>query len=201
MKRRPRVVLADDHPVFLFGLAAALTKHGFDVVAQVGDGAAAVAAIEKAQPDLVVSDVRMPVMDGLDLCRHVRDSGWYGPLVLLTTYDSPGMVRRARRAGATAFVAKDVPMHVLVAVLERALRDPSYADFPSTEGPELTLREEDVLEGIAMGLSLPEVAARLGIATATAKEYLATVYGKLGVRDRVTAVVEARRLGLLSDEP
>lgn len=200
MSRAPRVVLADDHPVFLFGLASALSNSGFDVTAQLADGLAALRAVEREAPDLVVSDVRMPGLDGLEVCERLRALPWTGPFVLLTTYDAPGMVRRARRAGATAFVAKDAPMEVLVGVLRAALADPTYVSFPPSEGPELTKREAEVLDRVAKGYSVPEVAGQLGIAPTTAKEYLATVYDKLGARDRVTAIAEARRLGLLPSE-
>jgi two-component system, NarL family, nitrate/nitrite response regulator NarL len=197
MSSRGRVVVADDHPVYRFGLVTALRAAGFDIVGEAGSGSELVRVSLETKPDVVLSDVRMPYGDGLEACRRLNEASWHGAVVFLTTYDEPAIVLRARRAGARAFLAKDAPMSDIVAVLDGILASPSFVVFPAADVPELTGREFDVLRSIATGATLPEVASQLGIAVSTAKDYLAALYDKLGVHDRVAAVNVARRLGLV----
>jgi DNA-binding NarL/FixJ family response regulator len=216
MNAMVRVVVADDHQVVRSGYAALLdTQPDFQVVGTAADGAAAVAVCEETRPDVVLMDVRMPRMDGIEATRRL--AGPTGPRVLvLTTFDLDEYVYDALRAGASGFLLKDVTAErlfdaVRVVAAGEALLAPTVTrrligEFtrlsPRPARPDgalatLTPRETQVLRLMAEGLSNPEIAARLVVTEETVKTHVSRVLGKLGLRDRTQAVVTAYESGLV----
>jgi DNA-binding NarL/FixJ family response regulator len=217
--RRPiRVLLADDQQLVRTGFRMILrAEPDIEVVGEAGDGAQAVDATRRLSPDVVVMDVRMPVMDGLEATRRIAALPSRGPRVLvLTTFDLDEYVYEALRAGAGGFLLKDGPAAQLVDAI-RALHDGGallaptvtrrlIAEFarhrPPHDGspPELaalTTRELDVLRQVARGLSNTEIASELIVGDATIKTHVAHILAKLGLRDRTQAVVLAYETGLI----
>jgi DNA-binding NarL/FixJ family response regulator len=206
-----RIVVADDHEVVRGGFAAMLgTQPDFTVVGTAADGAEAVRVCTAEKPDLVLMDVRMPVMDGIEATRQL--SG--GPRVLiLTTFDLDEYVFDALRAGASGFLLKDVTAErlfdaVRVVAAGEALLAPTVTTRligqftrlkPRAPVPlnGLTPRETEVLCLIAEGLSNPEIAERLVVTEETVKTHVSRVLSKLGLRDRTQAVVAAYESGLV----
>jgi len=216
-----RCLIADDQAVVREGLAAILAAQpGLQVVGQAADGADAVAQARTLSPDVVLLDVRMPVMDGLQAAREILRgvAGQQGPRVLmLTTFDLDDYVYRALRAGASGFLLKDASAAELVHAVRvvargEALLAPSVtqrliADFarlprqdqpPAPELDVLTKRETEVLLLIARGLSNAEISDTLVIADQTTKTYVGRILAKLGLRDRAQAVVVAYESGLVT---
>ena len=216
-----RCLIADDQAVVREGLAAILAAQpGLQVVGQAANGADAVAQARHRSPDIVLMDVRMPVMDGLQATREILRgaAGQEGPRVLmLTTFDLDDYVYQALRAGASGFLLKDANAAELVHAVRvvaggEALLAPSVtrrliADFarlprqdqlPAPELNVLTKRETEVLRLIAHGLSNTEISDALVIADQTTKTYVGRILAKLGLRDRAQAVVVAYEGGLVT---
>jgi DNA-binding NarL/FixJ family response regulator len=215
MDRMIRILVADDHHVVRTGFAALLdTQPDFTVAGTAVDGAEAVRLARELSPDVIVMDVRMPGMDGIEATRQLAGSG---PRVLiLTTFDLDEYVYDALRAGASGFLLKDVTAErlfdaVRVVAGGEALLAPTVtrrliSEFtrlqrrPSTPSQllgTLTPRETEVLKLIAEGLSNPEIAARLVVTEETVKTHVSRVLNKLGLRDRTQAVVVAYESGLV----
>ena len=215
----PRVVIADDQRLVRGGFRLILNSAGIPVVAEAADGREAVAAALKHQPDVVLMDIRMPEMDGLEATRRILASrpGQELRIIILTTFDLDQYVYAALSAGASGFLLKDVsPEHLIAAVqLVRtgdALLAPSitrrlverFAPCEAAAQPAhgdlslLTPRELEVLGLIARGLSNSELAAALTLSEATVKTHVARILAKLQLRDRVQAVVLAYETGLVS---
>lgn len=192
-----RILIADDHPLFRIGLAHALRARGFEVVAEAENGHHALDLARTHRPELVVLDVRMPVMDGIEACRALRAGPEAPSVVMLTTFDEPAIIAAARDAGAVAYLSKETEPARLAETLARIADDPEGNWMPHIAVPRLTGREREALTLLAEGLSNKEIAGRMGIGPETAKDYLASVYRKLEVRDRVSAVREAERLGFV----
>jgi DNA-binding NarL/FixJ family response regulator len=211
-----RVVVADDHQVVRTGYAALLdSQPDFTVVGTACDGADAVRTCRALSPDVVLMDVRMPGMDGIEATRVL--AGPDGPrVIVLTTFDLDEYVYDALRAGASGFLLKDVTAEhlfdaVRVVAAGEALLAPTVTrrligEFarqrPQTAPPTaalatLTPRETQVLRLVAEGLSNPEIAARLVVTEETVKTHVSRVLGKLGLRDRTQAVVTAYETGLV----
>ncbi|TMR20632.1 response regulator transcription factor [Nonomuraea turkmeniaca] len=209
-----RVVIADDHLVVRTGFAELLdTQPDFEVAGTAADGAEAVRVCREVAPDVVLMDVRMPGMGGIEATRRL--AGADGPRVLiLTTFDLDEYVYDALRAGASGFLLKDVTAErlfdaVRVIAAGEALLAPAvtrrliseFARFgPRSEAPALsalTPRETQVLRLVAEGLSNPEIAARLMVTEETVKTHVSRVLNKLGLRDRTQAVVAAYETGLV----
>jgi DNA-binding NarL/FixJ family response regulator len=212
----PRVLIADDQQLVRFGFRLILTEAGIPVVAEAADGAQAVAAVLRHRPDVILMDIRMPEMDGLEATRRIlaAQHGRDCRIIILTTFDLDQYVYAALIAGASGFLLKDVsPEHLVAAVrLVRtgdALLAPSitrrlvqrYA--PRDPGrpaharlSELTPRELEVLRLLARGLSNTELAAQLTLSKETVKTHVARILAKLQLRDRVQAVVLAYQTGL-----
>ena len=192
-----RVLIADDHPLFRMGLALALGAEGFDVAGEVENGRQAVERCAQGGVDVVLMDVKMPDMDGIEACRHAAAADGAPLVVMLTTFEEPAIVRAAREAGATAFLSKETDPRELARLLRAIVNDPERDWMPRVELPDLTPREEQVLRLMARGLSNKGIAKELGLSPETVKDYLLGAFRKLDVRDRVSAVRRAGELGLL----
>jgi len=218
----PRVVIADDQTLVRGGFRLILHLAGIPVVAEAADGKEAVAAVLKHRPDVVLMDIRMPEMDGLEATRRILESrpGQDVRVIMLTTFDLDQYVYAALAAGASGFLLKDVsPEHLIAAVrLVRtgdALLAPSItrrlverfaprSDRPTVPGRDpsvLTPRELEVLGLLARGMSNAELASALTLSEATVKTHVARILTKLDLRDRVQAVILAYETGLISPAP
>jgi DNA-binding NarL/FixJ family response regulator len=213
-----RVLIADDQAMVRQGFGALLAAQpDLLVVGDAPDGAAAVAAARRLDPDVVLMDVRMPVMDGLEATRRLLAFGASVRVLILTTFDLDDYVYEALRAGASGFLLKDAPAADLVHAVRvvaagEALLAPSvtrrliaeFAARPRTQRPRpialaaLTPRETEVLRLIARGRSNQEIAAELVVAEQTVKTHVGRVLAKLGLRDRAQAVVFAYESGLVA---
>jgi len=211
-----RVLLADDHTMLRQSLRRALTEHGLEVVGEAGDGEEAARLAIELLPDVVLMDVSMPVLDGVEATRAIRDCAAQVQVVILTMHADKGVLDRAIRAGAVGYLVKDCTMEEVVRTVRQAAAgettlSPELAGAMLAEAvlptggvaPEaiITKREEEVLQLIAEGLSTTEVAAQLYISVKTVKNHLASVYQKLDSRDRTQAVVRAVRMGIIRLEP
>jgi DNA-binding NarL/FixJ family response regulator len=220
----PRVVIADDQTLVRRGFRLILNSADIQVVAEAANGKEAVAAVRKHRPDVVLMDIRMPEMDGLEATRRILaarpvESGPGGDvrIIILTTFDLDQYVYAALAAGASGFLLKDVsPEHLVAAVqlvrtgdallapsitrrlVERFAPRPASADSPGRDLSALTPRELEVMGLVARGMSNAELAAALTLSEATVKTHVARILTKLGLRDRVQAVVLAYETGLVS---
>ncbi|MFC4057857.1 response regulator [Planomonospora corallina] len=212
-----RVLLADDQALVRGGFRMILdARDDLEVVGEAGDGREAVALTAALRPDVVLMDVRMPGVDGLEATRRIAASGSPARVIILTTYDVDEAVFAALRAGASAFLLKDArPAELVEAVrvvargdallapsVTRRLLDRFAAALPDPTGPPpgldgLSEREVEVLRLVALALSNAEIAERLVLTEATVKTHVSAVLRKLGLRDRVQAVVLAYDLGLV----
>ena len=214
----PRVVIADDQTLVRGGFRLILGAAGIPVVAEAADGREAVAAALKHRPDVVLMDIRMPEMDGLEATRRILAAARARAdlrIIMLTTFDLDQYVYAALAAGASGFLLKDVsPEHLVAAVrlvrcgdallapsITRRLVErfaPRSAGAGGADLAVLTPRELEVLGLVARGLSNAELAAALTLSEATVKTHVARILGKLQLRDRVQAVVLAYETGLVS---
>ena len=218
-EQAPRVVIADDQALVRGGFRLILSTAGIPVVAEAADGKEAIAAVLKHRPDVVLMDIRMPVMDGLEATRRIRESrpGQDVRVIMLTTFDLDQYVYAALAAGASGFLLKAVsPEHLVAAVLlvrtgdallapsitrrlvERFAPRPGGPGVPGRDLSVLTPREHEVLGLIAQGMSNAELASALTLSEATVKTHVARILAKLDLRDRVQAVVLAYQTGLIS---
>jgi DNA-binding NarL/FixJ family response regulator len=211
-----RVLLADDERLVRAGFRMILkAEAGLEVIAEAADGLEAVKAVEELRPDVVLMDIRMPKLDGLEATRQILARPEPRPrVVVLTTFDLDQYVYEALRAGASGFLLKDAPEDQLVAAIRiaadgGAMFSPAvtrrlieeFSRRVSPEPPpglaELTPREREVLRLLARGLSNQEIAAELVVSEHTAKTHVAHILSKLGLRDRIQAVVLAYESGLV----
>ncbi|WP_329081644.1 MULTISPECIES: response regulator transcription factor [unclassified Streptosporangium] len=210
-----RVVIADDQALVRSGFGMILTADGIEVAAEAANGAQAVAAVQRTAPDVVLMDIRMPEMDGIEATRRIVAADTRGARVLiLTTYDLDQYVYAALTAGASGFLLKDVTPEQLVAAVRvvhagNALLAPAITrrlverftrpdEAIHRDLSDLTPRELEVLRLMATGLSNAELAERLVLSPATVKTHVARILGKLDLRDRVQAVVLAYEVGLVT---
>jgi DNA-binding NarL/FixJ family response regulator len=211
-----RVVVADDQALVRGGFQLILdAQDDLDVVGQAENGREAVALVRQLQPDVVLMDVRMPVLDGIAATRDIVGEALPTRVLVLTTFDNDEVVYDAMQAGASGFLLKSAPPARLVEgvrivaagdallaptitrrLVEEFVRRPRPGSDPP-ELAELTEREREVLVLMAHGLSNAEIAARFVVSEATVKTHVNRVFGKLGVRDRVHAVVFAYETGLV----
>ena len=215
--RALRVVLADDQPAMRAALRTIVEAGGAEVVAEAGDGAAAVVRALDTVPDVVVMDLRMPGRDGLTATAELTARLPGVPVLVVTTFDDDASLFGALRAGAAGFLLKNsspedvqaalarvaagdavLDPAVLARVMRRAASGHGPADDPPAAPGGLTEREKDVWWLVARGLTNAEVAERLGVGEATAKSHVSSVLTKLGVRDRVQAVVFAYENGVVA---
>ncbi|HEV2758997.1 MAG TPA: response regulator transcription factor [Acidimicrobiales bacterium] len=208
------VLLADDHRMLRDSLRRSLQEHGFDVVGEAADGAEAVRLTAALAPDVVLMDVSMPMLDGVEATRQISRMTSHPQVVMLTMHADGDVMARAIQAGAVGYLVKDCSIDDVVAtvrlaasgesVLSPGLASSMLADVKKTaprgangEAPVISAREEEVLQLVADGLSLPEVAAALYISVKTVKNHLASIYTKLDARDRTQAVLRAVRMGII----
>ncbi|MFE6331923.1 response regulator [Streptomyces sp. NPDC057798] len=216
----PRVVIADDQALVRTGFSMILTADGIDVVAEAADGEQALEAVRRTRPDLVLMDVRMPGLDGLEATRRIL-SGTVVPdpprVLILTTYDLDRYVYAALTAGASGFLLKDVtPEHLVAAVrlarsgdallapaitrrlVERFVSQDTRTAALHRDLSVLTPRETEVLQALGTGLSNAELAERFVLSESTVKTHVARILAKLRLRDRAQAVVVAYETGLIT---
>lgn len=205
------VVLVDDHDLIRQGLARAFERDdGFTVVGEAGSVAEALELVTRLRPTVVVTDVRLPDGTGFDLVRTLRRRDGTIGLVVLTMYAGDEQLFEALEAGASAFVAKDVPADDVVAAARHATISPrsfTAADLAdamrrrmSPTGPQLSPRESEVLRLLADGLGVAAIARQLFVSESTAKTHISKIYEKLGAGNRAQAIMKAIRAGLLSDD-
>jgi DNA-binding NarL/FixJ family response regulator len=216
MSTRPiQVLIADDQPLVREGLRRVVSQSdGLEVVADVEDGQQAVDTARALQPDVVVMDIRMPVLDGLAATEQIVGEIPAIRVLVLTTFDLDEYVFRALRAGASGFVLKDTPLDELVSaiklvaageallapritrkVIERFASRTSTLGSDATPLPDLTAREREVLRLIVRGLANIEIASQLYISEATVKTHVRSMLLKLGLRDRTQLVIAAYESG------
>ena len=209
-----RVMVVDDQAVVRAGLIRILGgEPGLEVVGEAGDGAEAVREVRRTLPDVCLMDIRMPVLDGLSATRQMLGHSREVRVVILTTFDLDEYVYEALRIGASGFVLKDAPAEEIVHAVEVAARGDAIL-APSTTrrligefarhrparelpGAELTAREAEVLAAMSRGLSNLEIAQRLFISEGTVRTHVNRLLSKLGLRDRLQAVVLAYECGLV----
>jgi DNA-binding NarL/FixJ family response regulator len=212
-----KVVLADDQPLVRTGLRVLIADTpDLDVVGEAGTGAQAVQLVRETGPDVVVMDIRMPGMDGIEATRMITAGEDPARVVVLTTFDDDDYVYAALGAGASGFLVKDMALEdILTAIRVAAGGDAliapgvtrrliaQFASRPPAAPPRreidgITEREREVLTPVGRGMSNGEIAAHLFISTATAKAHVARLLAKLGARDRVQLVIAAYDAGLVS---
>jgi NarL family two-component system response regulator YdfI len=215
-----RVVIADDHPVVRKGLRMTLEEFGAEIelVGEAADGSTAVRLVEEVQPDVVLLDIRMPGMDGLEALEQIRASSPQVAVVILTTYNEDAFLLRGLQAGACGYLLKDCPLETLLHAIRAAARGEtllqpdtitrllkarpvSPSSLPSTvraaNMPRFTGRELEILAAIARGERSKEIAASLGLTRRTVETYLTNIYLKLEVDSRAAAVAVALEQGIL----
>ena len=215
------VLIADDQALVRVGLRKILeSERETTVVGEAADGEDAVAETRRLRPDVVLMDIRMPVLDGIEATRRIVRAQPETRVLMLTTFGLDGYVYDALHAGASGFMLKDAPPEEIAAAVrivasgeallapavtrtvieEFARRQPAVAPAPALPAAvsELTPREREVLDLLARGLSNPEICEKLVISEATAKTHVARILQKLSLRDRVQAVIYAYETGLLT---
>jgi len=217
-----RVLLCDDQALVRSGFRMILeTREDIEIVGEAEDGAQALELARRRQPDVILMDVRMPVLDGVEATRRLVESGSQARVLILTTFDLDEYVYEALRAGASGFLIKDVQPAQLVDAIRvlargeallaptvtRRLLDRFARSLPASPGElqselsSLTERELEVLSLLAGGLSNAELAERLFLSETTVKTHVSSILRKLGLRDRVQAVVVAYQAGLAPPRP
>jgi len=203
-----RLLVVDDHPVVRAGMVAVLGEQGdFEVVGEAANGAEALALVPRLHPDVVLMDLRMPVMDGAEATARITAEAGAPQVLVLTTYDTDADIVRAVEAGARGYLLKDAPTGVLADAIRRAARGETVLAPPvaarladrlrGPARPELTGREVQVLGLVARGLSNADIGRELFIGEATVKTHLIRAFAKLGVADRTAAVTAAYASGLI----
>ncbi|MFD7629495.1 response regulator [Streptomyces sp. NPDC059851] len=210
-----RVLLADDQPLVRSGLRVLMTDTpDLEVVGEAANGAEAVRLTAELDPDVVVMDIRMPEMDGIEATRQITAARPGAHVLILTTFDEDDHVYGALRAGASGFAVKDMALDDILAairvvasgdallapgVTRRLIADLAAAPAPAPERvPVVTEREQEVLTLVGRGLSNSEIAESLFISVATAKSHVARLLTKLDARDRVQLVIKAYEMGLVT---
>jgi two-component system, NarL family, nitrate/nitrite response regulator NarL len=209
--KRVRVVVADDHPLYREGVVRALSSSGqIEVVAEAGDGRAALSQIEHHQPDVALVDYRLPDLDGVAVAHAIARDGLTTRVILLSAFTESGLVYKALQTGAAGYLPKEARREQIVDAVLACARGETVVSPELTSGlvseirmravndaPALTDREREILRLIAAGKSLPEIAKELFLGVTTVKTHVQHLYEKLGVSDRAAAVAEAMRRHLI----
>jgi DNA-binding NarL/FixJ family response regulator len=211
-ERPIRLLLADDHTMVRQSMRRSMEDAGFAIVGEAGDGAEAVRMAGVHRPDVVLMDVSMPVLDGVEATRQVRAVADAPQVVMLTMHADADVVRRALQAGAVGYLTKDSSIDDVVEAVRLAasgdatvspalaaalLREATSAPPPPDAAQAISAREVEVLQLIAEGASPPEVAEQLFISVKTVKNHLSSIYEKLDARDRTQAVLKGLRMGII----
>ena len=199
-----RIMIAEDQAMVRQALVALLgLEADIEVVAQAGSGDEAIAMVRKHQPDVAVLDIEMPGGTGIEVARQLREDGYEGQVVIVTTFGRPGYLRAAMTAGASGFLLKDAPATELAQAIRRVAKgervvDPALAAAALAEGDSpLTGRETDVLAAAAGHDAISEIAAGLHLSPGTVRNHLSAAMHKLNARNRAEAVQIAQRKGWL----
>ena len=210
-----RVLLADDHQMLRQAVRRALEDSGLTVVGEAADGNEAVNLVQTLLPDVVLMDVSMPVLDGIEATRRITAAGSRARILVLTMHDEDALRARAIRAGAAGFLTKDCELREVVdsvkavalgeMLISRDIAQAMLAQFPEVPVPDevvditgpLTRREKEVLQSVADGRSTTEIGRELFISVKTVKNHLASIYAKLDARDRTQAVISGVRMGIV----
>lgn len=209
-----RVLIVDDHPVVREGLTGMIAGHAatiddrrIEVVGEAGDGREAIDLFRRLQPDIVLMDLRMPGMDGVQAIEQIREESPQARILVLTTYDSDADILRAVEAGATGYLMKDSPRRELFRAIQKVAQGESVLaptvanrlmERMRAPGEEtLSKREIEVLQLVARGNSNRDIGKALHISTATVKTHLVRIFDKLGVDDRTAAVTVALERGIM----
>ncbi len=198
-----RVYLVEDQSMVRGALAALLSlESDIEVVGSAGDGEEAWVKVRLLRPDIVLTDIEMPKLTGLELAQRIRDSAMPCKIVILTTFARPGYLRRALESGASGYLLKDSPAEKLADALRKVHRggravDPELAVDAWSESDPLSDRERQVLRLAGEGMPANDIAEKLGLSHGTVRNYLSEAIGKLGVENRIEAYRIARQKGWL----
>jgi two-component system response regulator DesR len=198
-----RVVIAEDQSMVLGALAALLAiERDIEVVGKARNGREALDLVRRVKPDILLTDIEMPELTGLELAQNVRDERLSPRVVILTTFARPGYLRRALEAGASGYLLKDSPSDKLADAIRRVHAggravDPELAAEAWSESDPLTDRERQVLRMAGEGRTGPEIATELDLSEGTVRNYLSEAINKVGARNRVDAARIARAKGWL----
>jgi two-component system response regulator DesR len=198
-----RVLLAEDQAMVRGALSALLgLEADIDVVGAAADGESAWRALQRLQPDLLVTDIEMPGLTGLELAQRLQRQAWKTRVIIVTTFARPGFLRRALEAGVGGYLLKDAPAEQLADAVRRVhdggrVIDPQLAVDAWSEADPLNDRERQVLRLAGEGLSAGDIATRLSLSQGTVRNYLSEAIGKLGVGNRIEAHRLARQKGWL----
>jgi DNA-binding NarL/FixJ family response regulator len=212
-----RVLIADDHTLFREGLVALLDSvEDIEVVATAEDGRQAIAAAAQLQPDVILMDIQMPEVNGIEATRRIIETSPHIGVIVVTMFEDDDSVFAAMRAGARGYVLKgadqdDMLRSIRAVARGEALYGPTIAarlmnffaapvQAPPQAFPELTAREVEILDLIAQGLDNPEIARRLSISSKTVRNHVSNIFNKLQVTDRVQAAIRAREAGMGRDK-
>ena len=210
-----RLMLVDDHSVLRQGMRRTFEEEGYDVVAEANDGNEAIRLAAQFSPDVIVMDVSMPGMDGVEATRRIVTANPDQRIVMLTMHIDHAVMNDALKAGAIGYITKDCTSDEIIDIVKQAADPNTFlspliaqsmlneakkldANSKREEDRIITKREEEVLQLIADGCSTPEVAAKLYISQKTVKNHLASIYEKLNARDRTQAVLIGMRMGIVS---
>lgn len=204
-----RVLVVDDHPVVRHGLLALLRyEPEFEIAGDASDGEEAVAAVLEYKPDVVLLDLRLPRIGGVEVMQQARAKGSTARFLVLTTYDTDDDITRALAAGAKGYLLKDASSHELIQAIHEVMRgnaalEPSVAArvlarMHDSPADELSAREIDVLQRMVRGESNRAIAIALHVSENTVKTHVSHIFAKLGAQSRAEAVVMALRRGLVS---
>ena len=205
MTEKATVLLVDDHALLRTGVANIINQErDLEVVAEAGDGVEAIDAYERHHPDVILLDLRMPRMEGVEVVRRIREQDPRARVIVLTTYDTDDEIERALKAGAKAYVLKDISAEDLIGCIRAVLAGRTYiapaAAAKLAEGVtrvQLTPREMAALRLMADGKANKEIASALDISERTVKSHLGHLFEKLGVTSRTEAIKVATRRGLV----
>jgi two-component system nitrate/nitrite response regulator NarL len=211
-QERVTVVVADDHPIYREGIVRAINERpDLELVGEAADGRQALEQIQELSPEVAVLDIRMPGLDGTQVLSAMRRDGLETEVLFLSAFMEPELAYRTVASGARGYLSKESSRHEVCEAIVTIARGGTALAAEAQAGlareiqerertggpPQLTQREQEVLNLVAQGLSAPEIGKRIHLSTTTVKSHLHSLYEKLGVSDRAAAVAEAMRRGLL----